>query len=67
MKIKELVSELAKEEGKKHQASVGDVRELVGLLSDLMYRHPRPEELAGNLYANGRRRHLRNQKKRGGK
>ncbi len=29
MKIRELVSKIAKLEGKKHQASVGDVREIL--------------------------------------
>lgn len=38
MTIKELVKYLATHEGRKHQASVGDIREIVGILSDLVWR-----------------------------
>ena len=37
MKIKELVSWIAKIEGKKREVSVGDVREIVGIVSDKIY------------------------------
>lgn len=37
MKIKQLVSHIAKFEGKKHEASVGDIKEIVGIISDLIY------------------------------
>ena len=36
--LKELVAIVAKEEGKKHESSVGDVREIVSILSDLEYQ-----------------------------
>jgi hypothetical protein len=35
MKIKEIVSEIAKREGKKSQVKVGDVREVIGHLADM--------------------------------
>jgi hypothetical protein len=34
MKLNQLVKELAKSEGKKHQASVGDIREIIAILRD---------------------------------
>jgi hypothetical protein len=37
MTLRTLVSRLAKAEGKKHQASVGDCRELVKLLFDIAF------------------------------
>jgi hypothetical protein len=40
MAIKDTVSKIAKQEGKKHQAKVGDVREIVGLLSEEMATEP---------------------------
>lgn len=36
MTIKELASKIAKIEGKKSQARIGDIREILGILSDLM-------------------------------
>ena len=59
MKIKEIVAALAALEGKKHQVSVGNVREIIGLLSDLAYASP----LIGlSLYDNGKRRTKRKKK-----
>lgn len=40
MKLKDLVSKVAKLEGKKHQASIGDVREIIGIISDLVWSNP---------------------------
>lgn len=59
MKIKELVSKLAKAEGKKHQMKVGDVREIVGLISDEMVKD---SDTLLNLVENGHRRAKRNKK-----
>ena len=53
MTLKELVSKIAKEEGKKHEAPVGDVREIVGLISDEIFKDP---ELGLKLAQNGARR-----------
>jgi hypothetical protein len=38
--IRELVSEIAKREGKRSQAKIGEVREIVGCMSDLLYEMP---------------------------
>lgn len=40
MTFKELASRLAKAEGKKHQASVGDVRELLSKLAQMIKDDP---------------------------
>lgn len=62
MTIKELVSHIAKQEGKKHQASVGDVREIVSLISDMFYADLNEKEprdcisTIAALYKNGKRR-----------
>jgi len=64
MTFNKLASEIAKMEGKKHQASVGDVREILALLS---------EKLAGRdaasiikmLIMNGEKRLVRRSKLRG--
>jgi hypothetical protein len=59
MTIKELVSKIAKLEGKKHQASVGDVREIVGLLCDALIVDA---ELVMELVKNGKRRSKKTKK-----
>lgn len=38
MNIKQLASYIAKAEGKTHQSSVGDIREVLALLSDVINR-----------------------------
>ncbi len=53
--MRRLASELALAEGRKHQASVGDVREILALLSDMIYT-PKLGELVTCLYENGKRR-----------
>jgi 3-deoxy-D-manno-octulosonic-acid transferase len=40
MTLKELASKIAKTEGKKHQASIGDVREVISLLRKLIKEDP---------------------------
>ena len=37
MTINKLASEIAKREGKKSQARIGDIREIIGVLSDILY------------------------------
>ncbi len=37
MTLNQLASRIAKAEGKKHQASVGDIREILGILADILY------------------------------
>ena len=53
MTLKELASKISKLEGKKHEASVGDVREIIGLISDQLASDP---ALADLLIKNGKRR-----------
>lgn len=59
MNLKELVSKIAKAEGKKHQASVGDVREIIGLVSDELAIDP---TLGVLLIVAGQRRAKRKKK-----
>lgn len=59
MKVSELVSKIAKLEGKKHQTKVGDVREIVGLVSDAAFND---SEVITALVANGKRRAKRGSK-----
>ena len=40
MKIQELASEVAKKEGHKSQARIGDVREIIGIIADICYQNP---------------------------
>lgn len=61
MTIKEIVAEIAQREGKKREVSVGDIREIVGVISDLLYL----DESVGSgdyldiLIRNGKRRSKR--------
>jgi len=60
MTIKELVKHIATFEGKKHEASVSDIREIVGILSDLAFVSP---SIGLSLYDNGNRRAKKKGKK----
>lgn len=42
MKIIELASAIAKKEGHKSQARIGDIRELLGIIADMSYESPDP-------------------------
>lgn len=53
MTLKQLASQIAKLEGKKSQARIGDIRELLAILSDLMTKD---SEASAALWANGLRR-----------
>ena len=53
MKINKLCSLIAKREGKKHQATIGDVREIVGIVSDVIWTST---DTLAELLANGKRR-----------
>jgi len=50
--ITQLASAIAKREGKKHQASIGDVREILRILEDLTieYCHTSPNRYSSPLY-----------------
>jgi len=51
--MKEIATEIAKAEGKKTQARIGEVREILGLLSDMIYLDVVVVEI---LINNGKRR-----------
>lgn len=57
--IKELASEIAKREGKKTQARIGEIREILGILSDMVFAD---EWTADVLYNNGKKRMARKKK-----
>lgn len=42
MQIRELASIVAKKEGHKSQARIGDIREILAILADLSYDSPEP-------------------------
>lgn len=64
MKIKELVSHIAKFEGKKHEASVSDIREIIGILSDVVYAEKVEfSQIFKNIYMNGFKRSKKKGKK----
>lgn len=66
MSLNKLASAVAKREGKKSQARIGDIREILSILSDMMFeqfeRHgwkidmDLPHAIDSQLYRNGQRR-----------
>lgn len=42
MEIKKLASKIAKSEGKKSQATIGDIREILSILADMSFESPEP-------------------------
>lgn len=63
MTIKKLASEIAKREGKKSQARIGDIREILGILSDIMFvEENAAENIAYSLFENGRKRFKKKKK-----
>lgn len=42
MNIKEIASTIAKAEGHKSQARIGDIREVLSILADMSYKSPDP-------------------------
>jgi hypothetical protein len=56
MDLKEIVKHLHKAEGKKSKVSIANIREVVALISDLLWKHP---EAALTLGLAGKRRALR--------
>lgn len=66
MKLKALASEIAKREGKKSQARIGDIREILGVLADILVEEEQvtPEhELMDTLVQFAIEGHKRAQKK----
>lgn len=62
MTIKQIVKEICKREGLKSQTSIGNVREIVGHLSDLIA--DKYAEVVLPLYKNGLKRHQKAKKKK---
>ncbi len=60
MNIKKLVSIIAQKEGKKSQVKVGDIREIVGILSDMLFKELNEDNFSVDtllaLIKNGKRR-----------
>lgn len=55
--IKSLANEIAKREGKKTQARIGEVREILGLLCDMIQEDESPlEGIFKVLFVNGQKR-----------
>lgn len=63
MNIQELVKHIAKKEGLKKQVSVGNIREIVGIISDAIQIRDDGARTLDALYKNGIRRALRKKKK----
>ena len=61
MTIQKLASLIAKKEGKKSQARVGDIREMLSILSDLVYSDC--DAIMISLFDNGFSRSKKNEKK----
>ena len=66
MTIRKLASIIAKKEGKKHQASIGDIREILGILSDITYDSYNYgySKVFDVLYLNGYRRSKKKKSKK---
>jgi hypothetical protein len=57
MTLNELATEIAKREGNKSQARIGDIREIIGILSDLSYNTPQTAlDVLNMLVASGAKR-----------
>lgn len=61
MKPKELIRKLCKLEGLKDQVSIAQMSEIVGHISDLVYKGE--DDVVCALIVNGKRRELRRRKK----
>lgn len=66
--VKELASELAKREGKKSQARIGDIRELIGILGEILFEMEHEDvksmtKLLDEIIGNGEKRVLNKFKK----
>lgn len=58
MTVQEIIKRIAKREGKKHEASVGDVREIVAIVADIIFEDSDPATCtaAQTLFIYGRKR-----------
>jgi hypothetical protein len=63
MTIKDIVKEIASKEGKLKEVSVGNIREIVGIMSDMIFEDWGPNGVYINLYKNGRQRAKKKKKR----
>ncbi len=64
MTLKELATLIAQKEGKKSQVRIGDVREILGIMSDLVSLSPQVAlDTLNALVSNGKRRAKKKPKK----
>lgn len=68
MTIRKLASEIAKREGKKSQARIGDIREILSILGEIMFQEHLDDEdgylcTLANIYENGKKRAMKGKKK----
>ena len=59
--IRQIASQIANLEGKKSQARIGDIREILSILSDIIYQSATPLKIPSSsvciaLYLNGEKR-----------
>lgn len=64
MKINDIAKEIAKREGKKSQARIGDIREILGILADMIYEFNTGQVMIPMLDLGEKRAKKRNAKKR---
>lgn len=64
MKINDIAKEIAKREGKKSQARIGDIKEIIGILADILWEDESCELSNTFLNLGAQRAKKRNAKKR---
>lgn len=64
MTLKKLASEIAFREGKKSQARIGDIREIIGIISDIIVQIPQKDlaSLLSDIVNSGVRRSKKKKK-----
>lgn len=64
MTINKLASKIAKIEGKKSEVSIGNIREILGIISDILYMDAlENSDIYMCLYQNGKKRANKNAKR----
>ena len=61
LSLEDLATLVAETEGRKSQATIGDIREVISIISDLIFTDP---EIIESLRKNGERRFLKTLKKK---
>lgn len=66
MKIAQLASAIAKKEGHKSQSRIGDIREMLSILSDMSYDSPEPiNAIIKNGIARAKKKSLKSKSAKG--